>query len=189
MHYASIGPIGASGEGIWNLVPVPDPPKEEVNQSLDSLMRLKMIHLEREKKYYTSTSKGHPNTLFVKSSNPILVDPTGTGTDTGTSMDESCAKKKKLMTITPQEMSAVISAMYTLVASVQNPQNSPKTPGFGMGHLQYVGNPQNTIVGGVSLARDGEASAFNDTVDNSPFKHSIVSENPDFSLNEFASKF
>ena len=27
MGYAGIGPIGASGEGIWNLVPVPDPPK------------------------------------------------------------------------------------------------------------------------------------------------------------------
>ena len=62
-------------------------------------------------------------------------------------------------------------------------------PGFGMGHLQYVGNPQNTIVGGVSLTRDGGASTYNDTVDNSPFKHSIVSENLDFSLNEFASKF
>ena len=27
MGYAGIGPIGASGEGIWNPVPVPDPPK------------------------------------------------------------------------------------------------------------------------------------------------------------------
>ena len=75
-------------------------------------------------------------------------------------------------------MSAITSAMYAPVASVQNPENSPKMPGFGMGHLQYVGNPQNTIVGGVSLARDGEASTFNDIVDNSPFKHSILSENP-----------
>ena len=27
MGYVGIGPIGASGEGIWNLVSVPDPPK------------------------------------------------------------------------------------------------------------------------------------------------------------------
>ena len=79
-------------------------------------------------------------------------------------------------------MSAVTSAMYAPVASVQNPENSPKMPGFGMGHLQYVGNPQNTIVVGVSVTGDGEASAYNDTVDNSPFKHSIVSENLHFSF-------
>ena len=45
-----------------------------------------MIHLKREKNY-TSASEGHPDTLFVKSSNPVVVDPTGT------SMDEPCAKK------------------------------------------------------------------------------------------------
>ena len=53
------------------------------------------------------------------------------------------------MTITLQEMSAVTTAMYAPVASVQNPKNSPKMPGFGMGHLQYVGYPQNTIIGRV----------------------------------------
>ena len=94
-----------------------------------------MIHLKREKKHYTSAFEGHPNTLFVKSSNPVVVDPTGTGTDIGTSMDESCAKKKKIMIITPQEMSAVTLAMYAPVASVRNPKNSPKMPGFRMGHL------------------------------------------------------
>ena len=52
-----------------------------------------MIHLKREKKHYTFASEGHPNTLFVKSSNPVVVDPNGTDTDTGTSMDEHCAKK------------------------------------------------------------------------------------------------
>ena len=93
------------------------------------------------------------------------------------------------MTITPQEILAVTSAMYAPVASIQNPENSPKMPRFGMSHLQYVGNPQNTILGGVSLTRDVGASAYNDKVDNSPFKHSIVSMNPKFSFNEFASKF
>ena len=144
-----------------------------------------MIHLEREKKYYISTFEGHPNTLFVKSSNPIVVDPTGTGTST--SMDESCAKKKKLMKITPQVMLAVTSPIYAPAASVQNPKNSPKMPRFGMSHLQYVGNPQNTIVGGVSLTRVG--GAYNNTTVNSPFKHSIMLVNPNFSLNKFASKF
>ena len=91
------------------------------------------------------------------------------------------------MTITPQEMSVVTSPMYALVASIQDLENSLKMQEFGMGHLQYVGNPQNTIVGGVSLT--GVGGACNDTVDNSPFKHSIVSSNPNFSLNEFASRF
>ena len=67
----------------------------------------------------------------------------------------------------------VTSPMYTPIAFVQNLENSPKMPGFGMGHLQFVGNPQNIIVGGVSLTRVG--GAYNDIVDNSPFKHSIVS--------------
>ena len=58
---------------------------------------------------------------------------------------------------------------------------------FGMANLQYVGNPQNKIVGGVSLT--GVGGAYNDIVDNSPFKHSIMSANLKFSLNEFASKF
>ena len=84
-------------------------------------------------------------------------------------------------------MSTVTSPMYAPVASIQNLKNSPKMPRYGMVHLQYVGNPQNTIVGGVSLT--GVGGAYNDTIDNSPFKHSIVLENPDFSLNEFASKF
>ena len=56
-----------------------------------------------------------------------------------------------------------------------------------MVHLQSVGNPQNIIIGGVSLT--GVGGAYNDTIDNSPFKHSIVSPNPKFSLNKFASKF
>ena len=30
MGYAGIGPIGASGEGIWNPVSVPDPPKRGI---------------------------------------------------------------------------------------------------------------------------------------------------------------
>ena len=84
-------------------------------------------------------------------------------------------------------MLVVTLAMYALVASVQNPKNSPKTPRFGMGHLQYVGNPQNTIVGGVSLTRVG--GEYKNTTDNSPFKHSIVSANPNFILNDVASNF
>ena len=59
------------------------------------------------------------------------------------------------MTITLQAISLITLAMYALVASVQNPKNSPKTPVFGTGHLQYVDNPQNTIVGGVSVTRIG----------------------------------
>ena len=59
------------------------------------------------------------------------------------------------MKITPQEVPVVTSPMYVLVASVQNLENSPKMLGFGMGHLQYVGNPQNTILGGVSLTGVG----------------------------------
>ena len=76
------------------------------------------------------------------------------------------------MTITSPTMSTVTSPMYALVASVQNPENSPKMLGFGMGHLWYVNNPQNTIVGRVSLTRFG--GAYNDTIDNSPFEHSNV---------------
>ena len=56
-----------------------------------------------------------------------------------------------------------------------------------MGHIQVVGNPQNIIVGGVSVT--GVGGAYRNTTDNSPFKHSIVSTNPNFSLNDFASKF
>lgn len=91
------------------------------------------------------------------------------------------------MTITIEEMSIVISPMYAPVASGKNPKNSPKIPRFGMGHLQVVSNSQNTIVGGVSVTRVG--GAYNNTTDNSPFKHSIVLENPNFILNDFATKF
>ena len=91
MGYVGIGPIGASGEGIWNLVPVPKPPKRGSNP----IIGLSEIE-DDSSKHYTSTSEDHPNTLFVKSSNPIVVDPIGTGTDIGTSMDEPCAKKCQL---------------------------------------------------------------------------------------------
>ena len=86
MGYAGIGPIGASGEGIWNLVPVLDPPKRGSKPIIGS-SKIKDDSSEKGKKYYTSASEGHPNTSFVKSSNPVVVDPTGT------SMDEPCAKK------------------------------------------------------------------------------------------------
>lgn len=192
MGYVGIGPIGASGEGIWNPIPVPELPKRGCKPVI-GLSENEDDSSGKGKKHYASTSEGHPKTLFVKSSNPVVVDPTGTGTGigtgtgTGTSLDEPCAKKQKVMTITPPPMSAVTSPIYAPVASVQNPENSPKTPGFGMGHLQSVGNPQNTIVGGVSLT--GVGGAQKDTTDNSPLKHSILSANPDFCLNEFASKF
>lgn len=91
------------------------------------------------------------------------------------------------MTITMQVMLAITSPMYAPIASVQNPKNRPKILGFRTGHLQYVGNPKNTILGGVSVTRVG--GAYKNTIDNSPFKHSIVSKDPNFRLNEFASKF
>jgi len=72
-------------------------------------------------------------------------------------MNEPFAKKKKVMKITPSAMSVVTSPMYAPLASIQDQENSPKIPEFGMGHLQSIGNPQNTIVGGVSLTRVGEA--------------------------------
>ena len=125
LGYLGIGPIGATGEGIWDSVLVPNSPKRGSKPIIGS-SKIEYDSSKKGKKHYTSASKGHPNTLFVKSSNPIVVDPTatGTGTDTSTSMDEPCAKKQEIMAITPQEISAVTSAMYTPVASVQNPQNS-----------------------------------------------------------------
>ena len=132
MGYASIGPIGASGEGIWNPVPVPELPKRGCKPVI-GLSENEDDSSRKGKKHYTFASEGHPKTLFVKSSNLVVVNPTGTGI--GTSMDETCAKKKKVMTITPLAMSEDTSPMYAPVASVQNLENSPKTPGFGMGHL------------------------------------------------------
>ena len=52
-------------------------------------------------------------------------------------------------------------------------------------HLQVVGNPQNIFVGGTRVSVTGVGGA----TENSPFKHSIVSANPNFSLNDFATKF
>jgi hypothetical protein len=76
MSYAGIGPIGASGEGIWNLVPVPDPPKRGCKPII-GLSENEDDSSRKGKKYYASTFEGHPKTLFIKSSNPIVVDPTG----------------------------------------------------------------------------------------------------------------
>ena len=59
-------------------------------------------------------------------------------------MDEPCAKKKKVMTITLQAMSAVTSPMYALVASIQNPENIPKTLGFGI-QFQYQTHPKENV--------------------------------------------
>ena len=100
------------------------------------------------------------------------------------------------ITNTMKEISMVTPPMCAPVASGQNPKNSPKTPvtlGFGAVHLHLVSNPQNTIVGGdesgVSVTRFGGAGAYRNIADNSPFKQSIVSTNPDFSFNGFATKF
>ena len=80
------------------------------------------------------------------------------------------------MTIT-NTMKAILMVtppMCTLVASRQNPENSPKTPGFGTVHLQLVSNSQNTVVGGdgsgVSVTRFEGARAYGNTTNNSPFK-------------------
>ena len=87
----------------------------------------------------------------------------------------------------------VTPPMCAPVASGQNPENSPKTPRFGAVHLQLVSNPQNTFVGrdgsGVSVTGFGGAGAYKKTTDNSLFKQSIVSANPDFCFNDFATKF
>ena len=91
MGYAGIGPIGASGEGIWNPVLVPDPPKRGSKPIIGLSDEIEDDSSRKGKKHYSSTSEGHPNTLFVKSSNPVVVYPTDTST--GTSMDEPCAKK------------------------------------------------------------------------------------------------
>ena len=106
---------------------------------------MQIIHLEREKKHYISSSEGHPDTniIFFKSSNLVDVDPTSTGTSTSMSEVEPCAKKKKVMTITNtmKAISMVTSPMCAPVASRQNIENIPKTPEFGAVHLQLVGNP------------------------------------------------
>lgn len=176
MGYVGIGPIGASGEGIWNPIAVPDPPKFGSKPVSGLSNEIEDDSSRKGKKYYKCSSEGHPNTIFVKSSNPVEVDTTDTATDTTTSMSEPCAKKQKFMTITTKAISTVTSPMYALVASRQNPENSQKTVGFGTSHLQVVDNPQNTFVGGVGVS--GVGGAYRDTTDNSPFKHSIVSANP-----------
>ena len=68
----------------------------------------------------------------------------------------------------------VTPPMCAPVASGQNPENSPKAPRFGAIHLQLVGNPQNTFVGGagsgVSVTRFRRVGAYINTTNNSPFK-------------------
>ena len=150
MGYAGIGPIGASGEGIWNPIVVPISPK----------CWRKLVIRFSDKIEDDSSRKGK-NIIFLvlkviliqiskkfKSSNLVDVNPTGTGT--GTSEVEPCAKKQKTMTITNtmKEISTVTPPMCAPVASGQNPENSPTTQGFGMSHdhRQVVGNPQNIFV-------------------------------------------
>ena len=66
MDYVGIGPIGASGDGIWNPVPVPNPPKRGSKPIIGS-SDIEDDSTKKGKKHYTSAFEGHPNTLFVKS--------------------------------------------------------------------------------------------------------------------------
>ena len=111
MGYAGIGPIGASGEGIWNPISVPKLPKRG-SKPIIGLSKIQDNSSRKGGKQYTSTSEGHPNTIFVKSSNPVVVDPTST------SMDEPCAKKKKVMIIISHAMSIITSPMYAPISFV-----------------------------------------------------------------------
>ena len=100
MGYVGIGPIGASGEGIWNLIAILDPLKFGSKLVIGVFDEIEDDSSRKERKYYTFSSKGHPdpNIIFVKSSKLVEVDPTSTGT--GTSTGEPCAKRQKVMTNT-----------------------------------------------------------------------------------------
>ena len=130
MGYIGIGPIGASGEEIWNPIAVLDPPKCGSKPVIGVSNEIEDDSSRKGRKHYTYSSKGHPNPniIFVKSSNPVEVDPTGT------SMGEPCEKKKKVMKNTMKEISMFTSPMYAPISSRQNPRNSPKILGFGMSH-------------------------------------------------------
>ena len=91
MGYVGIGPISESVEGIWNPILVPDPPKRGSKPIIGLSNETEDDSSRKEKKHYNFSSECHPNTIFFKSSNPTVVDPSGTGTST--SMDETYAKK------------------------------------------------------------------------------------------------
>ena len=120
MGYASIGPIGASGEGIWNPIAVLDSPKFGGRPVFGVSYEIEDDSSRKDIKHYTCSSEGHPNPniMFFKSSNLVEVDPTGIDT----SMGEPCAKKKKVMTNTMKAISMFTSPMYAPVASGQNPK-------------------------------------------------------------------
>ena len=101
MGYASIGPIGASGEGIWNPIAVQEQPRFGSKPAIGFSDKIEDNSSRKGKKIYICSSKGHPdpNIIFVKSSNLVEVDTTSTSIDTSTSEDEPCAKKKKVMII------------------------------------------------------------------------------------------
>lgn len=72
----------------------------------------------------------------------------------------------------------------------QNLQNSPKNllvsgSGVGLGRGDVIGNPQNAIITTSSIGGDkyNVASAL------SPFKHCIISTNPNFEFNNFVTNF
>ena len=54
MGYAGIGPIGASGEGIWNPISVPYPPKRG-SKPIIGLSKIEDDSSKKGKKYYTSS--------------------------------------------------------------------------------------------------------------------------------------
>lgn len=82
-----------------------------------------------------------------------------------------CSKKKKAMHI-----HTATNTMLFKIALVQNPQNSPQTP---------LGNPHNTVIttSGIGGDKYKFSSAF------SPFKHCIMSTEPNFEFNNFVSNF
>jgi len=80
--------------------------------------------------------------------------------------------------------------MLVVTPSAQNLQNNPKTPlisgsGARLGRGNVVGNLQNAIITTSSISGDkySTASAL------SPFKHRIVSTNPNFEFNNFVTNF
>ena len=117
----------------------------------------------------TTTTSGPKRTLYIDAKK------IGSG-------DKESVKKQKVMTSISSTTSTTMPMVSVIVSptfahpSGQNPQNSPQTPLMGLG----VGYPHG--IGGSSYI-SASATAI------SPFKHSIVSQNPNFRYNEFVTNY
>lgn len=113
----------------------------------------------------TNTTSGLKRTLYIDTKKIVPGD-------------QESVKKQKVMTSISSTISTTVP-MVTVSPTIahtsrQNPQNSPQTPLMGLG----VGYPHG--IGGSPYI---SASAI------SPFKHSVVSQNPDFRYNEFVTNY